>query len=321
MPPPSLGEVLDRKLTRAKLKGSASLRTMEWNVRAIAEDLPRDMPAKSVTEVRLEQFVASKLTKGWKPASINRLLAFLRSALNIAHKSVDEDGNRLLDRVPTFELLQENNVRQTMPTYDDYQAILRELAKAPRQVPGTLPRLFTFYRITGYRKNEPLRLTWDRVDQFAEEIQLPKYDTKSKQWRAAWPYGQHPELRQVVKEQWEAKLETERDRRAIIAHVFFKRTGKPIRSFRGAWQYARAAIGKPYLWVHDFRRVAARDLVKSRVDRKTAKALIGAKTDSIFERYHIVTTDDVRDAAQQLARYHAVVSGEASQRRLFGRAG
>lgn len=309
----SLRDLLERKVSRAKLKGRASIRTMEWNVRAITSIIPPETEARAVTEVEIERFVQAKLDAGFAPASVNRLLALLRSAFNIAYKTIDENGNRLVARVPEVEMLEEDNVRQTMPTQAEYLAIRRELAKVKRQVPGTLPRLFTFYRISGYRNTEPLRLRWDRVDQVAGLIQLPKYDSKSKKWRSAWPYKRHPELRRVIEEQWAAKEETQRLRSVVITHVFFRPNGKPIKCFRKAWVKARAAIGRPDLWVHDFRRAAYRDLIRSGTDPKTARQLIGAKTPSIGDRYHIVTEQDVSEAADKLARYHAETAGTDEQ--------
>jgi len=44
---------------------------------------------------------------------------------------------------------------------------------------------------------------------------------------------------------------------------------------------------------HDFRRSAARNLIKAGLDRRVAMKITGHKTEHIFERYNIKTTDDV----------------------------
>jgi len=54
---------------------------------------------------------------------------------------------------------------------------------------------------------------------------------------------------------------------------------------------------------HDFRRSAARNLIKAGVDRRVAMRITGHKTEHIFERYNIKTTDDVREALIKVGKY------------------
>jgi hypothetical protein len=53
----------------------------------------------------------------------------------------------------------------------------------------------------------------------------------------------------------------------------------------------------------DFRRAAARNLTKAGVDRRTAMRITGHRTESIFERYNIKNTEDVKEALIKVGQY------------------
>ena len=96
----------------------------------------------------------------------------------------------------------------------------------------------------------------------------------------------------------------------------FHRDGHPIASVNHAWRTAcdRAAhveragvrvVVRPQLLgrvPHDFRRTAARNLIRAGVPQHVVMKLCGWKTDAMFRRYAIVDERDLRDAVRALAR-------------------
>jgi integrase len=94
----------------------------------------------------------------------------------------------------------------------------------------------------------------------------------------------------------------------LLSSLVFHRDGKPVNEFRKSWATACKAAGCPGTLVHDLRRCAATQLIRSGVTKDVARELGGWKTDSMFSRYNICAEEDLRDAMEKVTTYNEAES-------------
>lgn len=87
----------------------------------------------------------------------------------------------------------------------------------------------------------------------------------------------------------------------------FHKGGKPVgdSNFTKRWQTARKAAGLAGKIFHDCRRTAARNMIRTGVQQTVAMKITGHKTDAIFRRYDITSSEDKRDALRRQREYLA----------------
>jgi len=261
-----------------------------------------DRPASSIAVADVDHYIAARLA-GRVPggqhrgrygrrarraarATINRELAHLRRGFRLAVKK-----GRLARR-PDFSLLTEKNRRLGFFEVHEFEAVISKL-------PPHLQPLMRFLYWTGWRSSEARDLEWHQVDRAAGVVRIE--ETKNSEPRTI-PYGVLPELKAIVEAQRARADELQRSLRRVVKHVFFTDSGLKVHDYAKAWNEARKAAGLPGRLVHDFRRTAARNMLRAGIPQNVCMQLGGWKTQSIFTRYSIVDEKLLAENLRKLGR-------------------
>ena len=239
----------------------------------------------TITTSDVRQYIARRQAQGASNATVNRELAVLKRAFTLAIVA----GS--LSSRPPIPLLRENNARRGFFETEQFAAVRRHLRP-------DLADFTTFLYVTGWRwRSEVAALRWSQVDVDAGEIRLEPGTTKTGEGRV-FPFT--AELRTLLERRRVVTREREKTLGRIIPHVFTRKSGEPIRGLRKAWTTACRTAGVPGRVLHDCRRTAVRNLVRSGVPEKVAMAMVGWKSRQMLDRYNIVSTADLREAARKL---------------------
>ena len=312
-------EVNSRKSLRRDAEGKPLLHTVTR--------LDRFFSGYRVAEIDadlIRKFIADQQGRGLSNGSINRSISALRRMFNLARQ---DDKIRV---APHFPMLKESAPRQGFFERGQYDALSGALPDYLR-----LPVAMGYF--TGMRAGEIFSLRWDQVDLLSESINLRAGETKND---AARTVPIVPQLRALL-------LEQRAKRQPACPYVCFRfdRCGHAakIGSFRKVWQSRCVKLGlgkmhpvidskgeplcagprgprskpKPkmrYIGMifHDLRRTGIRNLVRAGVPERVAQQISGHRTRSVFERYNIVSANDLVEAGRKLAGFHAREVGDNS---------
>jgi integrase len=156
-----------------------------------------------------------------------------------------------------------------------------------------------FAYLTGWRKGEIISLKWTDVDRDAGAIRLRPEAAKTGRGRTVMLEG---DLAELIERRWKSRL-FEKHGNVRVTELVFHRAGKPVGDFKKAWATACQAAGVAGKLFHDLRRTAARNMVRAGVPERVAMMVTGHVTRCMFDRYNIVSEDDLRMAAQKTTMY------------------
>jgi integrase len=260
-------------------------------------------PLADIDAALILRYVAHRQVQGKAANTVNVELATLRRALRLAH----ELGH--LTSVPSIRTLKPASPHQGFFEGEELEAVVRGLL-------SDLALVASIAYVYGWRStDEVLPLTWSQVDLEAETLRLPQGGSKNGDGRLVYLT---PELRAGLAAQLARVRTIERELARVIPHAFpalrGPTRGEPRKSINWTWRRACQRAGVPCKWKHDLRRTAARNMVNAGVSERVAMTITGHRTRSTFDRYHIVSPGDLRDAARKLAqnsynRRHTAITG------------
>ena len=260
-----------KSLDRAEQLWAKHLRPFLGNLRAV-----------QVTTDIINRYIELRQRAGAQNATINRELSALRRMFSLAYRSTP----RKVYQVPTISNLRENPPRKGFVEEGQY----RELCKYCKELwlRALLAVAYTF----GFRKGELLGLRVRQVDLLNRIITLDPGTTKNNQARTV---KMTEEVYQLVKECVRGKHGED--------YVFTRGNGDRVKDFRGAWARICKQAGVTGLLLHDLRRSAVRNMVRSGVSEAVAMRISGHKTRAVFERYNIVSEADLAEAARKIEQH------------------
>ena len=108
----------------------------------------------------------------------------------------------------------------------------------------------------------------------------------------------------IIERRWAARIVTWSDGSQTLSDLVFHREGRHVSDFRKAWRTACQAAGSPPdRHLYDFRRSGLRNMVRAGVDPAVAMMISGHRARATFDRYNIVSDDDIREAMAKTSAY------------------
>lgn len=213
-------------------------------------------------------------------------------------------------------LSEKNNTRQGFFSEDEFRTLHSCL-------PDDLKDFCRFAYLTGWRRNEIRSLRWSDVED--NTIRLRGENAKNRNPRCVVLAG---ELKGILERRQQERLVD-----GVLTSLVFHRKGEPIGEFKRSWSTACVAAGLGAMTCpkcgepgkegqltrclrckkqrtytgrifHDFRRTAARNLVRAGVSERTCMEILGHRTRSMFDRYNITSEKDLAEAMERLEKFH-----------------
>jgi integrase len=235
--------------------------------------------ATQVTTELISRYIDSRQQEKAANATINRELAALKRMFRLGLLASPPK----VIRVPRIPRLSENNVRAGFLEDGQFRKLIEHCSELWFRALVELGRTY------GWRVGELKNMHVNQINLIDRTISLHPGTTKNREGRTV-----------TMTEQAYLLLSECVRGKEPDAFVFTRPGGKAVLNFRKVWANACQHAGCPNLLFHDLRRTAARNLRRAGVAEGVIQRIGGWKTRSVFERYNIITQNDIADAMLKL---------------------
>lgn len=262
---------------------------------------------KVVEELRRSDiafYIEKRKADGISNATINRELDVLSAAINYARYKWEWEITNPVERMS----LKEPEGRLRWINRAEADILIREAEQEPKS-----PHLGDFIRLalnTGCRKNELLKLEWDRVDLRENRLHLEGQHTKSGKRRFI-PLNAEARQALLGRANFRARF------CPASPWVFAHKSGERVKYMQNGYQAACERAGIKDFRVHDLRHTFASWLISEGVPLAEVRDLLGHSTIEMTERYaHLAPDNHVRAVSvlDRLSRSSHVEGAKEIQR-------
>jgi len=246
----------------------------------------KGMKVVNINTGQISRYIEMRQEEKAANATINRELSALKRMFSLGAKCSPPK----VRSIPFISTLKEHNIRKGFFEHDEF-------LKLRTALPEHLHGFATFGYKLGLRHSEIATLTWRQVDLDRGTVVLYPGDPKNEEGRTVYL---DEELKNIL-------LQTKKERARggkILPWVFLNEQGTArIKRFDKSWlsSCVKAQIA-PRLF-HDLRRTAVRNMVRAGIPERVAMMVSGHKTRSVFDRYNIVSENDLKMAAEKQEAY------------------
>jgi len=254
-----------------------------------------------ITPAAIEQYRAwrkatiSRRGRPVMPGTINRELACLKRAFNVARKGlvVLKGGAPLANPMAMVSQERERNERDRVLSAEEFSRLL-QAAEGWLQ-----PMLLVAYH-TGMRQGEIRSLRWEQVDLRRGTIRLKSTDTKTDEGRLI---PLNPTLTTVLKS---ATRYVGCPWVFVNPDTLWRASGDPRYKTSSITHACARGCRKAEVTdatFHDLRHTFVTNARRAGIDYLSIMAITGHKTMAVFKRYNTVDERDLRQARQQMDTY------------------
>ena len=236
--------------------------------------------AVDLTTEIVSRYIQERLAEDQAPATINRRTHLLAAAFRLAVR------RRRLSSMPDIPKLPEDNARQGFFATRYFFAVLSHIGDQD------FADFMEWFFWTGMRPWELRSLTWEAFDSETWMFWLHAKDAKIGVGRVVTVDGP---LRTIIERRMKS--------RQFGCDLIFHRNGETIGTFYERWRQACLAAGVAGKITYDLRRTAVRNMIRAGVPERVAMSISGHKTRAVFDRYNIVSENDLREAVIKTGAY------------------